>query len=69
MGELARDLIYIRSTNTHTKITDNPNRFHAYFEGYIGALDGTHVKACTCPHGGQIHLCIGARSCTPPKMC
>ncbi|VAI09183.1 unnamed protein product [Triticum turgidum subsp. durum] len=32
MGELARDLIYIRSTDTHTKITSSPNRFYPYFE-------------------------------------
>ncbi|PNT68185.1 uncharacterized protein LOC100840744 isoform X2 [Brachypodium distachyon] len=35
MGELARDLIYIRSMNTHTKITDNPNRFYPYFEKQV----------------------------------
>ncbi|VAI18413.1 unnamed protein product [Triticum turgidum subsp. durum] len=50
MGELARDLIYIRSTDTHTKITSSPNRFYPYFEGCIGALDGTHVKACVPAH-------------------
>jgi hypothetical protein len=32
IGELARDLIYLRSTDTHTKITSSPNRFHPYFE-------------------------------------
>jgi hypothetical protein len=32
IGELARDLIYIRSTDTHTKITSSPNRFYPYFE-------------------------------------
>lgn len=36
MGELARDLIYIRSMNTHTEITDNPNRFYPYFEVSLG---------------------------------
>ncbi|VAI18008.1 hypothetical protein VPH35_083499 [Triticum aestivum] len=50
MGELACDLIYIRSTDTHTKITSSPDRFYLYFEGCIGALDGTHVKACVPAH-------------------
>ncbi|WVZ98820.1 hypothetical protein U9M48_044201 [Paspalum notatum var. saurae] len=46
MGELARELIHIRSTDTHAKITSNPNRFYPYFEGCLGALDGTHIRAC-----------------------
>jgi len=29
---LARELIYIRTTETHPKITSNPGRFHPYFE-------------------------------------
>lgn len=29
---LARELIYIRSTETHEKITSSPGRFHPYFE-------------------------------------
>lgn len=29
---LARELIYIRTTETHAKITSNPGRFHPYFE-------------------------------------
>jgi len=32
MGELARELIHVRSTDTHAKITSNPNRFYPYFE-------------------------------------
>lgn len=32
MGELARELIYVRSIDTHVKITSNPNRFYPYFE-------------------------------------
>ncbi|CAL5095669.1 unnamed protein product [Urochloa decumbens] len=46
MGQLARDLIYVKSTDTHTKITSSPNRFYPYFKGCIGALDGTHIRAC-----------------------
>ncbi|KAL6660182.1 hypothetical protein ACP70R_002304 [Stipagrostis hirtigluma subsp. patula] len=50
MVQLAKDLIYVRSTNTHPKITSSPNRFYPYFEGCIGALDGTHVRACVPAH-------------------
>ena len=32
MGELAHELIYVRSTDTHAKITSSPNRFYPYFE-------------------------------------
>lgn len=32
MCELARELIYVRSTDTHTKITSNPNKFYPYFK-------------------------------------
>lgn len=32
MGQLARDLIYVKSTDTHRKITSSPNRFYPYFE-------------------------------------
>ncbi|WVZ83569.1 hypothetical protein U9M48_030701 [Paspalum notatum var. saurae] len=44
--KLAPELIYVRSTSTHPKITNSPNIFYPYFEGCIGALDGTHVRAC-----------------------
>ncbi|WVZ57280.1 hypothetical protein U9M48_007685 [Paspalum notatum var. saurae] len=44
--KLAPELIYVRSTSTHPKITNSPNMFYPYFEGCIEALDGTHVKAC-----------------------
>ncbi|WVZ69866.1 LOW QUALITY PROTEIN: hypothetical protein U9M48_018589 [Paspalum notatum var. saurae] len=44
MGELARELIYVRSTDTHDKIASSPNKFYPYFEGCIGALDGTHIR-------------------------
>ncbi|WVZ88469.1 LOW QUALITY PROTEIN: hypothetical protein U9M48_034989 [Paspalum notatum var. saurae] len=44
--KLAPELIYARSTSTHPKITNSPNIFYPYFEGCIGALDGTHVRAC-----------------------
>ncbi|CAN6328924.1 unnamed protein product, partial [Urochloa humidicola] len=47
---LARDLIHIKSTETHIKITSNPGRFHPYFEGCIGALDGTHIPASVPIH-------------------
>nr|XP_034572798.1 protein ALP1-like isoform X2 [Setaria viridis] len=47
---LARDLICIRSVETHSKITSSPGRFHPYFEGCIGALDGTHIPACAPFH-------------------
>ncbi|XP_037462484.1 uncharacterized protein LOC119333831 [Triticum dicoccoides] len=42
---LACEIICTRSTDTHVKITTNPNRFYPYFEGCIGALDGTHIRA------------------------
>nr|TKW19844.1 hypothetical protein SEVIR_4G045700v2 [Setaria viridis] len=35
MGELARELIHVRSTETHVKIISSPNRFYPYFEGCI----------------------------------
>ncbi|KAL6647543.1 hypothetical protein ACP70R_014980 [Stipagrostis hirtigluma subsp. patula] len=47
---LARELIYLRTTETHPKITSNPGRFHPYFEGCIGALDGTHIPALVPAH-------------------
>ncbi|WVZ51371.1 hypothetical protein U9M48_002523 [Paspalum notatum var. saurae] len=47
---LARDLICIKSVETHSKITSSPGRFHPYFEGCIGALDGTHIPACVPIH-------------------
>ncbi|XP_044447279.1 protein ALP1-like [Triticum aestivum] len=43
--KLAREIICTRSTDTHAKITTNPNKFYPYFEGCIGALDGTHIRA------------------------
>ncbi|WVZ78615.1 hypothetical protein U9M48_026298, partial [Paspalum notatum var. saurae] len=46
MGELARELIYVRSTDTHDRIASSLNKFYPYFEGCIGALDGTHIRAC-----------------------
>ncbi|WVZ87950.1 hypothetical protein U9M48_034523 [Paspalum notatum var. saurae] len=42
---LSRDLIKIRTTETHPKISTSTGRFHPYFEKCIGALDGTHVPA------------------------
>ncbi|CAO2201993.1 unnamed protein product, partial [Urochloa humidicola] len=42
---LAKDMINLRSVETHPKITNNPGRFYPYFEGCIGALDGTHIPA------------------------
>ncbi|KAK1614910.1 hypothetical protein QYE76_020427 [Lolium multiflorum] len=47
---LAGDLICIKSVETHSKITTSPGRFHPYFEGCIGALDGTHIPACVPIH-------------------
>ncbi|XP_066376703.1 protein ALP1-like [Miscanthus floridulus] len=44
--KLAHELIYVRSISTHPKITERPNKFYPYFEGCIGALDGTHIKTC-----------------------
>lgn len=32
MCELAPELIYIKSTDTHAKITSSPNKFYPYFE-------------------------------------
>ncbi|XP_044434278.1 protein ALP1-like [Triticum aestivum] len=46
---LARDVICIRTIETHSKITSS-SRFHPYFEGCIGALDGTHIPACVPIH-------------------
>ncbi|XP_015612211.1 protein ALP1-like isoform X2 [Oryza sativa Japonica Group] len=42
---LAKDMIQIRSIETHSKIVSNPGRFYPYFEDCIGALDGTHIPA------------------------
>ncbi|XP_040379426.1 protein ALP1-like isoform X1 [Oryza brachyantha] len=47
---ISKELIYLRSTETHPKITSSPGRFHPYFEGCIGALDGTHVPVCVPAH-------------------
>lgn len=42
---LSRDLITMRTTETHPKISNSSGRFHPYFEKCIGALDGTHIPA------------------------
>jgi hypothetical protein len=34
IGELAREPVYVRSTDTHAKITIILNRFYPYFEVY-----------------------------------
>jgi hypothetical protein len=34
MGELAREPVYMRSTDTHAKITSILNRFYPYFKVY-----------------------------------
>lgn len=36
--KLSKELIYMRSTETHEKITSNPGRFHPYFEVQIKHL-------------------------------
>uniref|UniRef100_A0A453MWS6 Uncharacterized protein n=2 Tax=Aegilops tauschii subsp. strangulata TaxID=200361 RepID=A0A453MWS6_AEGTS len=46
---LSRGVICIRTIETHSKITSS-SRFHPYFEGCIGALDGTHIPACVPIH-------------------
>ncbi|KAL6638731.1 hypothetical protein ACP70R_023590 [Stipagrostis hirtigluma subsp. patula] len=42
---LAKDMIKLRSVETHAKITSSPGRFYPYFKDCIGALDGTHIPA------------------------
>ncbi|XP_044447927.1 protein ALP1-like isoform X1 [Triticum aestivum] len=42
---LAKDMIKLRSIETHQKILDSPGRFYPYFKDCIGALDGTHIPA------------------------
>ena len=55
--KLAPELIYVRSTSTHPKITKSPNRFYPYFEVTLNSVSDIFFYAIL-DISVVIHVCL-----------